>query len=94
AALAAGDSAAVAAALFNRLEAPAHALHPRLEALQDELAQRPEVLGVLLSGSGSTVLCLAPDAECAAALAARLRAEGRDALATRTISATPHPPEG
>jgi 4-diphosphocytidyl-2-C-methyl-D-erythritol kinase len=79
-----GDSAAVAAALFNRLEAPAFELYPSLRALKERLTARPDVRGALLSGSGSTLLALLDDARAARGLVDQLAAEGLRAVATRT----------
>lgn len=75
AALAAGDAAALGASLFNRLEAPAFELYPDLAKLRDDLAAAPEAQGVLLSGSGSTLIALCAERATAEALAARLAAE-------------------
>jgi 4-diphosphocytidyl-2-C-methyl-D-erythritol kinase len=74
-ALAAGDATALGAALFNRLEAPAFDLYPDLAAFREQLAAAPEAEGVLLSGSGSTLIALCAERAGAEALAARLQAE-------------------
>lgn len=74
AALAAGDTPAVGAALSNDLTAAAVSLRPELGALITSIrAYRPA--GVLLSGSGPTVAILADDAESATRLVTELRRE-------------------
>lgn len=85
AALGAGDLDAVAKTVFNRLEAPAFELFPALPRLRDALATRPGVLRVLLSGSGSTLVCLTTDAAAAGAIADDPGADLR-AVATRTVA--------
>ncbi len=85
-ALAAGDPAAVAGELFNRLEAPAFDLHPSLAELKRDLARRPGVLGALLSGSGSTLFALTDGGDAALRLGEELQGEGHRALATRTAA--------
>ncbi len=81
AALAAGDLEAVAGAAFNRLEAAALAAFPDLAPLRRDLEARPGVLGVLLSGSGSTWVALTRDPD---GLAGALARDGLRAVATRT----------
>jgi len=92
AALASGDATALGATLFNRLEAPAFELYPDLAALRDQLAGAPEAEGVLLSGSGSTLIALCAERSAAETLAERLRVAPPEpfpslrALATRSVS--------
>jgi 4-diphosphocytidyl-2-C-methyl-D-erythritol kinase len=72
AAVRAGDPEAVARSLFNRLEGPAFALSPEVEAVRRRLAVcRP--LGVLMSGSGSTVFAVCRDRADAVRVAGRFR---------------------
>lgn len=91
-ALASGDATALGATLFNRLEAPAFELYPDLAKLRDDLAAAPEAEGVLLSGSGSTLIALCAERAAAEALAARLAAAPGafprlKALMTRSVAA-------
>ncbi|MFF4651218.1 4-(cytidine 5'-diphospho)-2-C-methyl-D-erythritol kinase [Streptomyces sp. NPDC001380] len=74
-ALAAGDTAALAAALTNDLQAAALSLRP---ALADTLRAGADggALGSLVSGSGPTCAFLAKDADSAAAVADALAASG------------------
>lgn len=72
AALAAGDVRGVARRLFNALQATVFAKYPLLEILKKEL-EKAGALGVVLSGSGSTVLALVRDGAQGRAVAARLR---------------------
>lgn len=72
-----GDSAAIGAAMWNRLEAPATALWPELSEARQWFATHGPALGVLghqLSGSGSTYFALLPDANLAWQCADALRA--------------------
>jgi 4-diphosphocytidyl-2-C-methyl-D-erythritol kinase len=75
AALAAGDTARLGAALSNDLQAPALSLFP---ALRETLAAGRGLgaLGALVSGSGPTCFFLARDPEHAAGLAAGLSGAG------------------
>jgi 4-diphosphocytidyl-2-C-methyl-D-erythritol kinase len=68
AAAAAGDAEALGGYLFNDLEAPVFSRHPELDAAGRRLIEAG-ALGVLMSGSGSSVLGLARDAEHARELA-------------------------
>jgi len=71
-AIAAGNIAEIGRHLHNRLQEPALALRPELKKWLGLLAaQRP--VGVLLSGSGSTVMALAHDAADARRIAAGVR---------------------
>lgn len=67
-AAAAGDAEALGAALFNDLEAPVFARHPEVGAAKQRLLEAG-ALGAVMSGSGSSVLGLARDAEHARELA-------------------------
>ena len=75
AALAAGDVAAIGAALGNDLQPVALALRPELYRTL-ETGREAGAAGALVSGSGPTCAFLCPDADAAAHLAAVLRAEG------------------
>ena len=86
AALATGEPAAAAAALFNRLEAAAFELFPALRDLAQRLRATDGVLGVVLSGSGSTLIGVAADEAAAAEAVAALTGQGLSALATATAS--------
>ncbi len=77
AALRAGDPAAVAAALFNRLQEAAFAAAPAVERAYRRLAGCGP-LGCLLSGSGSAVFAVCRDRADAARVAARFRAADRE----------------
>ncbi|MFO0849998.1 MAG: 4-(cytidine 5'-diphospho)-2-C-methyl-D-erythritol kinase [Gemmataceae bacterium] len=72
AAVRAGDPEAVARSLFNRLEGPAFALEPEVEAVRRRLADCGP-LGVLMSGSGSCVFAVCRDRADAALVAGRFR---------------------
>lgn len=72
AAVRAGDPEAVARSLFNRLEGPAFALRPEVEAVRCRLADCGP-LGVLMSGSGSCVFAVCRDRADAARVAGRFR---------------------
>ena len=87
-ALASGEVDALGASLFNRLEAAAFALFPELAELRDQLAAAPEARGVLLSGSGSTLIALCADRASAEALAARLSAAPPGAFPELRVFAT------
>lgn len=79
--LAAGDAAAVGAALANDLQAAAFALRPELRRTF-ETGIDAGALGAVVSGSGPTVALLCPDADAAEHVAAMLATEAvcRDAL--------------
>lgn len=83
-----GGAEAVAGELFNRLALPAFECFPQLAELEHDLASREGCLAVLLSGSGSTLVALCPDAAGAQGLAAALTREGQRAVATRTVSSS------
>lgn len=83
AALASGDPARVAAALVNDMEAPAMGLHPEIAVTCDRL-RAAGVLGVLMSGSGSTVFGLVRTEEEGDRIAAELKAKGLKAWSVRT----------
>lgn len=68
AAAAGGDAEALGARLFNDLEAPVFSRHPVLDAAKQRLLEAG-ALGGVMSGSGSSVLGLARDAEHARELA-------------------------
>lgn len=82
--LAAGDARAVAAGLWNRLALAAEAEFPALVEVRARLAADPRLLGVLLSGSGSTTFAVAASGEDAARVARDLEREGLRSLATTT----------
>ncbi len=65
-----GDVEALGALLFNDLEAPVCARHPRIAEAKDGLLSAG-ALGAVMSGSGSSVVGLARDQGHAGALAAR-----------------------
>jgi 4-diphosphocytidyl-2-C-methyl-D-erythritol kinase len=88
AALARGDAAAVARALFNRLEAPCFELFPVVAEAKADLERRG-LLACLLSGSGATVFGVARDRGHAETVAATLGREGKRAFATRAGVAGP-----
>ena len=75
-ALAAGDSAQVAALLHNDLADAAFDLRPDLVAIRDQIAAVAAPEAVLLSGSGPTLLGLVAGIEQARAAAARLTEAG------------------
>ncbi len=70
-------------AVYNDLEAPAIALHPEIAAAKAALTAAGAD-AVRMSGSGATVFGLAPSAEAATGLAARLRTQGWQAWAIKT----------
>ena len=67
-AAAGGDAEALGARLFNDLEAPVFSRHPELGAAKQRLVEAG-ALGAVMSGSGSSVLGMARDAEHARELA-------------------------
>ncbi|HEV7167268.1 MAG TPA: 4-(cytidine 5'-diphospho)-2-C-methyl-D-erythritol kinase [Micrococcaceae bacterium] len=79
-ALRAGDAEALAGVLVNDLQPASVALAPQLLDVLDGGA-RHGALACLVSGSGPTVAMLAGDEDQARALAERLSAEGRHAIA-------------
>lgn len=82
-ALRAGDVEGLGRALFNRLQGPAFAVAPAVEALWRELAALSP-LGCQMTGSGSAVFALCRDAPEAARTAAAVR---------RTHESDPQPPQ-
>jgi 4-diphosphocytidyl-2-C-methyl-D-erythritol kinase len=68
AAAAAGELAALGAAMANDLEAPAIAHHPEIGEVRDALLEAG-ALGAMMSGSGPTVVALARDRDHAELLA-------------------------
>jgi 4-diphosphocytidyl-2-C-methyl-D-erythritol kinase len=82
-ALRAGDVNALGRALFNRLQAPAFAVAPAVESLYRDLAALGPP-GCQLSGSGSALFALCPDASEADRIAAAVR---------QTRSSDPFPPQ-
>ncbi|HJQ07141.1 MAG TPA: 4-(cytidine 5'-diphospho)-2-C-methyl-D-erythritol kinase [Nocardioides sp.] len=85
-ALALGDVAAVAAHLGNDLAAPALALRPDLAATEKAL-RATGALGVLVSGSGPTMLALFDNGFSARGALAELQEQGYDcAIATGPVA--------
>lgn len=70
-----GDPGQVGAGLFNRLEAPALALHPQL-AEWAQAVSRLGCCGAVMSGSGSALFALCHDAQEAEAVMEQLEAQG------------------
>jgi len=70
-ALGSGDLAEIAALLHNDLERPAFRARPELEKLKQAMSDAG-ALGVVMSGSGPTLVALARDANHAGELAGRL----------------------
>ena len=85
-AAAAGDAEALGAMLFNDLEAPVVARHPRIGQAKERLLAAG-ALGAVMSGSGSSVVGLARDRDHAEELASGL--EG-----AMVVSGPPAPVEG
>jgi 4-diphosphocytidyl-2-C-methyl-D-erythritol kinase len=81
-ALAAGDVAEVGRRLHNRLEGPAMQLSPEVARLRQRMAPLGS-LGVLMSGSGSTVFALARDAADAKRLVRALESAQDDGPGVR-----------
>ncbi len=88
AALAAGDTARVAAALTNDLQPAVLSLAPQLHHTLDVGAERGALAG-LVSGSGPTCAFLAADEQAATLLGAALEASGT--CRTARIARGPHP---
>jgi 4-diphosphocytidyl-2-C-methyl-D-erythritol kinase len=63
--------------LYNDLERVVLPAHPRINALKNSLQQQ-ECLGVLMSGSGSTVFAIAQDLNQGDRIAANLRADSEN----------------
>lgn len=70
-----GQSGAIAANLFNALQAPAESLNSEIQLLTARLGQLP-TLGHLMTGSGTACFGLCPNRRTAQRLAARLHSEG------------------
>jgi 4-diphosphocytidyl-2-C-methyl-D-erythritol kinase len=70
-ALEAGDVTAVGRSLHNRLQEPAEELQPAVARLRQRLVEC-EPVGVLMSGSGSTVFAVGRDAADASRIARAL----------------------
>ncbi len=66
-----GDAEELGAQLFNRLQPPAFAMHPKLAQYRATMAELG-ACGALMSGSGSTLFALCRDARHARTLAAAL----------------------
>lgn len=79
-ALQAGDAQALAPVLFNALEAPAVANVPDIAVIKEKLLSLG-ALGACMTGSGSAVFGLFPDAESAAQAEEALASEPRCAFA-------------
>jgi 4-diphosphocytidyl-2-C-methyl-D-erythritol kinase len=82
AALAAGDIAGLARGLANALEPAVFDLYPEIREAKRRLVASG-VLGALVSGSGPTIFGLTSDPAAAEVVAANLRSQGLDALATQ-----------
>jgi len=85
AALASGELDRIASFLCNDLEEPALRLHPEIAAARTALREAG-ALGAALTGSGSCVFGLAPDAATAQRIAAALTGETWRAWPVRTLS--------
>jgi len=70
-----GDARAVAGGLFNRFERVVFGAYPELDDLKGEMLRR-DALGVVLSGSGPTLLAVSESQETASALSAWLSKQG------------------
>jgi 4-diphosphocytidyl-2-C-methyl-D-erythritol kinase len=79
-----GSAKEISEALFNDLQEPAQRLYPRIaeakKALEESGGRR-----VLMSGSGSTVFCVAENSAEAESLAAEVAKKGLWAFAVQTI---------
>lgn len=89
AALAEGNLEKIAAAFVNDLQGPACRLHPEITDAIVSL-RTAGALGVSMSGSGSSVFGLVPDAQTAQAIAADLKARGLRAWAVHSLSSDTH----
>jgi 4-diphosphocytidyl-2-C-methyl-D-erythritol kinase len=83
-----GDPWLIGANLVNDLEAAAFALRPDL-ARTAAAARAAGACGVIVSGSGPTIACLAPDQAGADALAAKLAAGSAPGLVRRATGPAP-----
>lgn len=81
AALRGGKPESLVNALTNDLEAAAFSLSPELQKLASSLAERPEVLRCMVSGSGPTLAILTQAGSDAVRLAEELRSAGLPAVA-------------
>ena len=77
-ALQAGDVERIAAALMNDLQEPAVKLHPEIADVLVSL-KTAGVVGAMMSGSGSSVFGIVPDADAATRISADLNARGYQA---------------
>lgn len=77
-----GDLATVARGLFNRFEPVVFESHPELGSLKAEIA-RHRALGMVLSGSGPTLVAVLESDETASALEAWLTRRGHRCFVTR-----------
>ena len=85
-ALDSGDLNRIAAALMNDLQPPAVKLHPEISDALVSL-RTAGVAGALMSGSGSSVFGLVPDAASAGRISAELNARGFRAWSVQTVQA-------
>ena len=83
AALRSGDLPAIAAALTNDLQAPAVKLHPEIADALVSL-RTSGVVGAMMSGSGSSVFGLVPDAATAERISSELSMRGFQAWPVQT----------
>ncbi len=82
------DLGMIAQYLFNRLEAPASALRPELDALRERLL-RHGCLAARMSGSGTALFGLCRSARSAVRIASALREEGLGmCVAVRSVATT------
>ncbi len=72
-----GDAAAIGAGLHNDLEKVVLPHYPKIQQLRDAFAQT-DSLGVMMSGSGSTVFALAQSLEQAGAIALAMQTQFSD----------------
>jgi 4-diphosphocytidyl-2-C-methyl-D-erythritol kinase len=84
AALAAGDTQAIADLLGNVFEQVMLPRHPEIEALKQAMI-RGGALGALMSGAGPTVFGLVPDEESGRRLAGRVRALAKSVHLVRSV---------
>ena len=82
-ALGSGNPEEIAAALMNDLQASAVKLHPEIADAIVSL-RTAGVLGAMMSGSGSSVFGIVPDAAAAARISSDLNAHGLRAWPVRT----------
>ena len=84
AALKAEDLGRIAAALMNDLQAPAVRLHPEIADALVSL-RTAGVVGAMMSGSGSSVFGIVPDAAAAERIASELNARGLQSWAVSAL---------